>query len=240
MANDAESSISVLGYWFYQMASNCDCGSLQLCHLLLILHLPTGLLVNLVIEAPSSCHGYWGSTVVYPVIGYRLFACLSVPFETQFCNAICCWVFFSNYKAWQCSKKLSLEFSLATVASKLLLFRSQTSLSLVTIQLSQLTCHWLLFGSQTCLSLADGAHTPKMSAQEASRKNIILAPVKDDISPALLVTIFARNQRELYYSDKRELSYGWCVNEERRRKCENIFLRSSYRMTFRQFFNLIN
>jgi hypothetical protein len=56
--------------------------------------------------------------------------------------------------------------------------------------------------------LADGAQTPKMSAQEASRKNIILAPVKNDLSPALLVTIFAKNQRELYYFDKRELSYG--------------------------------
>jgi hypothetical protein len=44
--------------------------------------------------------------------------------------------------------------------------------------------------------LADGAQTPKMSAQEASRKNIILAPVIDDPSTALLVTIFAKNQKE--------------------------------------------
>jgi hypothetical protein len=50
----------------------------------------------------------------------------------------------------------------------------------------KLACHWLPFGSQTGLSLADGAQTPKMSAQEASRKNIILAPVKDDLSPTLL------------------------------------------------------
>jgi hypothetical protein len=35
-----------------------------------------------------------------------------------------------------------------------------------------------------------------MSAQEASRKNIIFAPEKGDLSPALLVTIFAKNQRE--------------------------------------------
>jgi hypothetical protein len=56
--------------------------------------------------------------------------------------------------------------------------------------------------------LAEGAQTPKMSAQEASRKNMILAPIIDDLSPALLVTIFAKSQRELYYFDKRELSYG--------------------------------
>jgi hypothetical protein len=44
--------------------------------------------------------------------------------------------------------------------------------------------------------LAEGAQTPKMSAQEASRKNMIFAPVKDDLSPALFVAIFAENQRE--------------------------------------------
>jgi hypothetical protein len=56
--------------------------------------------------------------------------------------------------------------------------------------------------------LADGAHTPKMSAQEASRKNMIFAPVKDDLSPALFPTIFAKFQRKFYYFDKRELSDG--------------------------------
>jgi hypothetical protein len=44
--------------------------------------------------------------------------------------------------------------------------------------------------------LAEGAQTPKMSAQEASRKNMILAPVIDDISPALFAMIFAKFQRK--------------------------------------------
>jgi hypothetical protein len=44
--------------------------------------------------------------------------------------------------------------------------------------------------------LADGAQTPKMSAQEASRKNMIFAPITDDLSPSLFVTIFAKFQKE--------------------------------------------
>jgi len=48
-----------------------------------------------------------------------------------------------------------------------------------------LACHWLL-KLNACLSLAEGAQTPKISAQEASRKNMIFAPLKCYISTTIL------------------------------------------------------
>jgi hypothetical protein len=66
-----------------------------------------------------------------------------------------------------------------------------------------------------------------MSAQEASRKNMIFAPVKDDLSPALFPTIFANFRENFTILTKENFQTG---DAEMRRGGGNarLFIRSLY------------